>query len=66
MGELDHPEADSPFFKLINRDNASHRVLDLCWLGNDLYATVQVLNTRAGELVRNAYLAGHKCAPAPV
>jgi len=62
LGELDHPAPDSPYFRRINRDNASHRLLDLWWEGNDLNATVQVLNTPAGELIRNAYLAGAKCA----
>lgn len=62
LGELDHPDADSPYFKRINFKNASHRVLDLWWQGNDLHATVQVLNTRQGNLVRDTYLAGSKCA----
>ena len=38
---------------------AAPQVLDLWWVGNDLHATVQVLNTRAGDLVRNVYLSGH-------
>ena len=62
FGELDHPDADSPFFKQINRDNASHRVLDLWWVGNDLHATVEVMNTQQGKLIRDIYLAGRKCA----
>ena len=62
IGELDHPAPDSPHFRRINRDNASHRLLDLWWEGNELHATVQVLPTRAGELIRDVYLAGHKCA----
>jgi hypothetical protein len=37
-------------------------VLDLWWQGNDLHATVQVLKTRQGALVRDTYLAGRKCA----
>ena len=62
LGELDHPAPDSPSFRRINRDNASHRLLDLWWERNDLHATVQVLPTRAGELIRDVYLAGAKCA----
>lgn len=61
-GELDHPDADSPYFKRINRENASHRVLDLWWVGNDLHATVQVLDTRQGDLIRDIYTSGRKCA----
>ena len=64
LGELDHPAPDSPYFRRINRDNASHRLLDMWWEGNDLHATVQVLPTPAGELIRNAYLGGAKCATA--
>lgn len=53
-GELDHPE--SP---IVSLKNASHVVKDLWWEGNDLMGRVQLLNTPAGNIVKEIVKAGH-------
>jgi len=53
-GELDHPE--SP---IVSLKNASHVVKDLWWDGNDLMGKVQLLNTPAGNIVKEIVKAGH-------
>jgi len=53
-GELDHPE--SP---IVSLKNASHVVKDLWWEGNDLMGKVQLLNTPAGNIVKEIVKAGH-------
>ena len=53
-GELDHPE--SP---IVSLKNASHVVKDLWWEGNDLIGKVQLLNTPAGNIVKEIVKAGH-------
>jgi len=47
-GELDHPE-DS----VVNLKNASHRVTDLWWQGNDLMGKIKVLSTPSGQILRS-------------
>ena len=54
FGELDHPE--SPVVEL---KNASHVVKDLYWKGNDLMGKVELLNTPAGNIVKEIIKAGH-------
>jgi hypothetical protein len=61
-GELDHPLPTSRVFKHINARNVSHIFLELWWAGNELCATVQVLNTPSGQLVRRLYLNGERVA----
>lgn len=53
-GELDHPE--SP---VVSLQNASHIVKDLWWDGDDLCGKVQLLNTPAGNIVKEIVKAGH-------
>ena len=53
-GELDHPE--SP---IVSLQNASHVVKDLWWEGNDLMGKVQLLNTPAGNIVKEIVKGGH-------
>ena len=53
-GELDHPE--SP---VVSLKNASHIVKDLWWNGDDLMGKVQLLNTPAGNIVKEIIKAGH-------
>ena len=53
-GELDHPE--SP---VVSLKNASHIVKDLYWNGNDLMGKVELLNTPAGNIVKEIIKAGH-------
>lgn len=54
FGELDHPE--SP---VVSLRNASHVVKDLWWDGNDLMGRVELLNTPAGNIVKEICKAGH-------
>ena len=53
-GELDHPE--SP---VVSLKNASHIVKDLYWDGDDLMGRVELLNTPAGNIVKEIIKAGH-------
>ena len=54
FGELDHPE--SP---VVSLKNASHVVKDLWWDGDDLMGRVELLNTPAGNIVKEIIKAGH-------
>ena len=53
-GELDHPV--SP---VVSLKNASHIVKDLYWDGDDLMGRVELLNTPAGNIVKEIIKAGH-------
>ena len=53
-GELDHPE--SP---IVSLKNASHVVKDLWWDGDDLCGRVELLNTPAGNIVKEIIKGGH-------
>ena len=54
FGELDHPETP-----VVSLKNASHVVKDLWWDGNDLMGRVELLNTPAGNIVKEIIKAGH-------
>jgi len=54
FGELDHPE--SP---VVSLKNASHIVKELWWEGDDLMGKVELLNTPAGNIVKEIIKAGH-------
>jgi hypothetical protein len=54
FGELDHPE--SP---VVSLKNASHIVKELWWKGDDLMGKVELLNTPAGNIVKEIIKAGH-------
>jgi hypothetical protein len=54
FGELDHPE--SP---VVSLKNASHIVKDLWWDGDDLMGRIELLNTPAGNIVKEICKAGH-------
>ena len=54
FGELDHPE--SP---VVSLKNASHIVKELWWDGDDLKGRVELLNTPAGNIVKEIIKAGH-------
>jgi len=54
FGELDHPE--SP---IVSLKNASHIVKELWWKGDDLMGKVELLNTPAGNIVKEIIKAGH-------
>ena len=54
FGELDHPES-----AVVSLKNASHIVKDLYWKGDDLMGKVELLNTPAGNIVKEIIKAGH-------
>ena len=54
FGELDHPES-----AVVSLKNASHIVKDLYWKGDDLMGRVELLNTPAGNIVKEIIKAGH-------
>lgn len=54
LGELDHDETS-----VINLKNVALGVLDTRWSGNDLLGDVEVLNTTAGNILREIILAGY-------
>ena len=54
FGELDHPETP-----VVSLKNASHIVKELWWKGNDLMGKVELLNTPAGNIVKEIIKAGH-------
>ena len=54
FGELDNPE--SP---VVSLKNASHIVKELWWDGDDLMGKVELLNTPAGNIVKEIIRAGH-------
>ena len=54
FGELDHPES-----AVVSLKNASHVVKDLYWDGDDLIGRVELLNTPAGNIVKEIIKAGH-------
>ena len=54
FGELDHPETP-----VVSLRNASHIVKELYWKGNDLMGKVELLNTPAGNIVKEIIKAGH-------
>ena len=53
-GELDHPES-----AVVSLKNASHIVKSLRWDGDDLIGIVELLNTPAGNIVKEIIKAGH-------
>jgi hypothetical protein len=53
-GELDHPES-----AIVSLKNASHVVKDLWWEGEDLMGRVELLNTPAGNIVKEIVKGGH-------
>ena len=54
FGELDHPETP-----VVSLKNASHVVKKLYWKGNDLMGKIELLNTPAGNIVKEIVKAGH-------
>ena len=54
FGELDHPE--SP---VVSLKNASHVIKELWWDGDDLMGRIELLNTPAGNIVKEICKAGH-------
>ncbi|GAX75734.1 hypothetical protein CEUSTIGMA_g3177.t1 [Chlamydomonas eustigma] len=58
LGELDHPDYNSRYFRCLNLANVSHQVLDMFWKGKELWGSIQVLSTPSGLLLRELYSKG--------
>jgi hypothetical protein len=54
FGELDHPES-----AVVSLKNASHVVKDLWWDGDELKGKIELLNTPAGNIVKEIIKGGH-------
>lgn len=52
-GELDHPES-----AVVELKNTSHIVRDVNWKGDDVVGTVEILNTPAGNILKELIKAG--------
>ena len=55
MGELDHPESS-----VVNLANVSHNITEMNGNGDDLVGTVEVLNTPAGNILKELFKGGIK------
>ncbi|PNH07500.1 hypothetical protein TSOC_006044 [Tetrabaena socialis] len=55
LGELDHPNYASKYFKCLNLPNVSHQVLEVTWKGDQLWGTIEVLATPSGLLLWELY-----------
>ena len=55
LGELDHPDSS-----VVNLQNASHNVLDMKWLNDDLVGTVEILSTPSGNILKELFKSGIK------
>jgi hypothetical protein len=53
LGELDHPESS-----IVNLKNASHLITDLQWNEDDLYATMKILPTPSGNILKSLLESG--------
>eukprot|EP00798_Chlamydomonas_sp_ICE-L_P023001 gene23001-30192_t len=58
LGELDHPNYASRYFKCLNLANASHQVLDVEWRGEQLWGSIEILATPSGLLLWELYSQG--------
>lgn len=55
LGELDHPDSS-----VVNLKNVSHNITEMHFEGDNLVGTVEVLDTPAGNILRNLFEAGIK------
>jgi hypothetical protein len=58
LGELDFPDKRSQHFKSLTAGEVSHHILELRWEGDLLMAYLEVLDTRAGSIVRDLVMSG--------
>ena len=55
LGELDHPDSS-----VVNLNNVSHNIMEMHWNGDDLFGTVEVLGTPAGNILKELFKSGIK------
>lgn len=60
LGELDHPNYASRYFKCLNLPNISHQVLEVFWKGDQLWGSIEILPTPSGLLLWELYSQGIK------
>lgn len=53
LGELDHSPDPT-----VNLKNVSHNILECWWDGDELYGKVEILNTPAGNILKELFKAG--------
>lgn len=53
LGELDHPDST-----IVNLKNVSHNILKLEWKGDELWGTIEVLNTPSGRILQELFKHG--------
>jgi hypothetical protein len=53
LGECDHPDSS-----VVNLANASHHVTKMWWDGDNLMGEVEILNTPAGNILKNIIASG--------
>jgi hypothetical protein len=58
LGEVDHPNYASRYFRNLNLPNVSHQVLEVHWQGDCLMGTIEILPTPSGLLLRELYSQG--------
>ena len=55
FGECDHANEN-----VVNLKNVCQAIVDARWVGNEIYGDVQILNTPAGNIIREILLAGFR------
>lgn len=58
LGEVDHPNYSSRYFRNLNLPNVSHQVLEVHWQGDCLMGSIEILPTPSGLLLRELYSQG--------
>jgi hypothetical protein len=53
LGELDHPESS-----VVNLKNVSHNILKVRWQGDDVYGTIEILDTPSGNILKSLFKSG--------
>ena len=53
LGELDHPDST-----VVNLKNVSHNILSLEWKGDELWGTIEILNTPSGNILKELFKSG--------
>jgi hypothetical protein len=53
LGELDHPDSS-----VVNLKNVSHNILKVNWKGDDVYGTIEVLDTPSGNILKALFKSG--------
>ena len=55
LGQLDHPEAS-----IVELSDVSHLITEIHWQGNEVYGTLELLNTPKGKIAQELVNSGVK------